>query len=349
METFSSVLIQWYLANKRDLPWRNTQDPYLIWISEIILQQTRVAQGLDYYLRFVQRFPTVAALAAAPEDEVLKLWQGLGYYSRARNLHAAAKSMGGVFPSAYKDVLALKGVGEYTAAAICSFAYRMPYAVVDGNVYRVLSRVYGIYTPVDSSAGKKEFAALAQKLLDKTRPDLFNQAIMEFGALQCVPAGADCARCPFAKRCKAYAAKQVEQLPVKALKTQVKERYFTYIYVEQGGYTWLKKRPAGDVWQGLYEPFLVETPQAVLSAAALQQAVVRQSGGVFPQKALFTLVVAPVKHILSHRKILAQLYKVVLPPSTPVPDGFVRVPKAQVFQYPVSRLVNLLLQKAGML
>lgn len=349
METFSSVLIQWYLANKRDLPWRNTQDPYLIWISEIILQQTRVAQGLDYYLRFVQRFPTVAALAAAPEDDVLKLWQGLGYYSRARNLHSAAKSMGGVFPSAYKDVLALKGVGEYTAAAICSFAYRMPYAVVDGNVYRVLSRVYGIHTPVDSSAGKKEFAALAQKLLDKTRPDLFNQAIMEFGALQCVPAGADCARCPFAKRCKAYAAKQVEQLPVKALKTQVKERYFTYIYVEQGGYTWLKKRPAGDVWQGLYEPFLVETPQAVLSAAALQQAMVRQSGGVFPQKALFTLVAAPVKHILSHRKILAQLYKVVLPPSTPVPDGFVRVPKAQVFQYPVSRLVNLLLQKAGML
>ena len=349
METFSSVLIQWYLANKRDLPWRNTQDPYLIWISEIILQQTRVAQGLDYYLRFVQRFPTVADLASAPEDEVLKLWQGLGYYSRARNLHAAAKSMGGVFPTAYKDVLALKGVGEYTAAAICSFAYRMPYAVVDGNVYRVLSRVYGIYTPVDSSAGKKEFAALAQKLLDKTRPDLFNQAIMEFGALQCVPAGADCARCPFAKRCKAYAAKKVEQLPVKALKTQIKERYFTYIYVEQGGYTWLKKRPAGDVWQGLYEPFLVETPQAVLSAAALQQAVGRQSGGVFPQKALFTLVAAPVKHILSHRKILAQLYKVVLPPSTPVPDGFVRVPKAQVFQYPVSRLVNLLLQKAGML
>lgn len=349
METFSSVLIQWYLANKRDLPWRNTQDPYLIWISEIILQQTRVAQGLDYYLRFVQRFPTVAALAAAPEDEVLKLWQGLGYYSRARNLHAAAKSMGGVFPTAYKDVLALKGVGEYTAAAICSFAYRMPYAVVDGNVYRVLSRVYGIYTPVDSSAGKKEFAALAQKLLDKTRPDLFNQAIMEFGALQCVPAGADCARCPFAKRCKAYAAKQVEQLPVKALKTQVKERYFTYIYVEQGGYTWLKKRPSGDVWQGLYEPFLVETPQAVLSAAALQQAVVRQSGRVFPQKSLFTLVAAPVKHILSHRKILAQLYKVVLPPSAPVPDGFVRVPKAQVFQYPVSRLVNLLLQKAGLL
>ncbi len=162
VETFSSVLIQWYQANKRDLPWRNTQDPYLIWISEIILQQTRVAQGLDYYLRFVQRFPTVADLAAAPEDDVLKLWQGLGYYSRARNLHAAAKSMGGIFPSTYAGVLALKGVGEYTAAAICSFAYRMPYAVVDGNVYRVLSRVYGISTPVESTAGKKEFAALAQ-------------------------------------------------------------------------------------------------------------------------------------------------------------------------------------------
>lgn len=349
VETFSSVLIQWYQANKRDLPWRNTQDPYLIWISEIILQQTRVAQGLDYYLRFVQRFPTVAALAAAPEDDVLKLWQGLGYYSRARNLHAAAKSMGGTFPSTYAGVLALKGVGEYTAAAICSFAYRMPYAVVDGNVYRVLSRVYGISTPVDSTAGKKEFAALAQKLLDKTRPDLFNQAIMEFGALQCVPAGPDCARCPFAKRCKAYAANRVEQLPVKALKTQVKERYFTYIYVEQGGYTWLKKRPAGDVWQGLYEPFLLETPQAVLSAAAVKKAAGQFFEEVFPKNAAFVLAAAPVKHILSHRKIWAQLYKVALPASAPVPPGFALVPGAQVFQYPVSRLVNLLLQKAGLL
>lgn len=187
MSTFSALLLTWYRQNKRDLPWRHTRDPYLIWLSEIILQQTRVAQGLSYYMRFSGRFPTPAALAEADEDEVLKYWQGLGYYSRARNLHAAAKSMQGVFPSTYEGVRALKGVGDYTAAAICSFAYKMPYAVLDGNVYRVLSRIFEIQTPIDSLAGKKEFSALAQKLLDKTHPDDYNQAIMDFGATVCTP------------------------------------------------------------------------------------------------------------------------------------------------------------------
>ena len=197
MLTFSATLLAWYDKNKRRLPWRQTRDPYLIWLSEIILQQTRVSQGLSYYMRFSERFPTPQALADASEDEVLKYWQGLGYYSRARNLHAAAKSMNGVFPATYEGVRALKGVGDYTAAAICSFAYKMPYAVVDGNVYRVLSRVFGLSTPIDSPKAKKEFTALAQQLLDKARPDDFNQAIMDFGATVCTPSAAQCLVCPF--------------------------------------------------------------------------------------------------------------------------------------------------------
>ncbi len=347
MPSFASVLIDWYALHKRDLPWRNTRDPYLIWISEIILQQTRVAQGLAYYLRFTRRFPTPAALAAAPEDEVLKLWQGLGYYSRARNLHAAAKSMNGTFPSSYAGVLALKGVGEYTAAAVCSFAYRMPYAVVDGNVYRVLARVFGIHTPVDSSAGKKEFAALAQDLLDKRRPDLYNQAIMEFGALQCVPATPDCAGCPLQKDCCAFQTGEMNVLPVLAQKTQTAERFFNYIYVKQGSLVWLRKRPAGDVWQGLYEPPLAETPRAVLSAAVLARTDAYKK--LLPAKTALRPAAGPLKHVLSHRIIYACLYRAEVPSSLPVPDGFVSVPERDVANYPVSRLVHALLEKSGLL
>ena len=225
MENFSGVLIHWYSENKRQLPWRETTDPYRIWISEIILQQTRVVQGLEYFNRFMERFPDVKALAEANEDEVMKYWQGLGYYSRARNLHAAAREImarfGGKFPETYKEVLSLKGIGEYTAAAICSFAWRQPYAVVDGNVYRVLGRVFGVDTPIDSTAGKKEFAELAQAMLDPERPDLYNQAIMDFGAVQCTPKAPDCMYCPLRERCVAYVSGKVDELPVKAGKTVV--------------------------------------------------------------------------------------------------------------------------------
>lgn len=203
MNIFSEKLIAWYAENKRELPWRDTTDPYIIWISEIILQQTRVAQGYDYFLRFIHCFPNVTALAEAPEDEVMKCWQGLGYYSRARNLHAAAKSMNGVFPATYEGVRALKGVGDYTAAAICSSAYGMPYAVVDGNVYRVLSRYFGIDTPVDSTEGKKLFAALADEMMDKSQPAVYNQAIMDFGAIQCTPQSPNCLFCPLVDSCSA--------------------------------------------------------------------------------------------------------------------------------------------------
>ena len=200
MKDFSSILLSWYAHNKRVLPWREVKDPYLIWISEIILQQTRVAQGYDYFLRFIKRFPHLTALAAASQDEVLKYWEGLGYYSRARNLHEAAKGMRGVFPSSYEEVLALKGVGQYTAAAICSIAYNMPYAVVDGNVYRVLARIFGVEKAIDCAEGKRYFSVLAQDLLDKNSPGDYNQAIMDFGALQCVPGEPDCGVCPFARQ-----------------------------------------------------------------------------------------------------------------------------------------------------
>ena len=343
MSSFSSILLTWYDQHKRDLPWRNTRDPYLIWLSEIILQQTRVAQGLDDYLRFAERFPSPRALADAAEDDVLKLWQGLGYYSRARNLHEAAKSMNGVFPSTYEGVRALKGVGDYTAAAICSIAYNMPYAVLDGNVYRVLSRVYGIATPIDSVSGKKEFLALAQKMLDTRRPGDYNQAIMDFGATVCTPQSPACLTCPLAEQCTARLENRVEQLPVKGQKTKVSARYFHYIYVEQSGDTWLHKRGAGDVWQNLYEPVLLETPEPRADISALHS-----------YKKLFgrrtsSLVAGPVKHVLSHRIIYADLYRVKLPPSLSVPPEFIRVPQDDVKKYAVSRLVQKLLEKAGLL
>ena len=207
MNNFSEILINWYREHKRELPWRESSDPYLIWISEIILQQTRVVQGYDYFIRFIKRFPDVTSLAEADEDEVMKFWQGLGYYSRARNLHAAARSMNGVFPKTYPEVLALKGVGEYTAAAICSFAYNMPYAVVDGNVYRVLSRYLGIETPIDSTEGKKLFASLAGEFLDKSRPAVYNQAIMDFGAIQCTPQNSRLPFLPFSRQLYGFVKK----------------------------------------------------------------------------------------------------------------------------------------------
>lgn len=335
MKKISSALLAWYKANKRSLPFRDTHNAYLIWLSEIIFQQTRISQGLAYYEKFAKRFPTPAALAAADEDEVLKLWQGLGYYSRARNLHAAAKSMNGKFPTTYDGVRALKGVGDYTAAAICSMAYNMPYAVVDGNVYRVLSRVFGVQTPIDTTEGKKEFTALAQQLLDKKLPGDFNQAIMDFGAMVCTPQTPRCKECPLAKKCVARRENCVDKLPVKAQKTKISERFFHYIYVEQGPFVWLHKRGAGDIWQNLYELPLVETAK----------------GGVLTKKpawcgrAQLTPVGGPVKHVLSHRIIWAQLYKAVLPPAAKVPAEFLRIKKSSLEKYAVPRLVQKLLEK----
>jgi len=261
---FTKSLTQWYLQNKRDLPWRNTVDPYPIWLSEIILQQTRVAQGTPYFLSFLNAFPTVFDLANANEEQVLKLWQGLGYYSRARNLHKTAQfvaqELSGVFPPTYKDLLKLKGVGEYTAAAIASFSYNEAVPVVDGNVFRVLSRYFDVETDIAVASAKKEFAALAFELMPKDNPALFNQAIMEFGALQCVPKSPNCGICIFNESCAALQKKKVDQLPVNNKKLKVRNRYFNYLVVsDENENTIIQKRTAKGIWHNLYEFPLIET------------------------------------------------------------------------------------------
>jgi A/G-specific adenine glycosylase len=261
---FSNLLIQWYLQNKRDLPWRNTTNPYHIWLSEIMLQQTRVAQGTPYFLSFIDAFPTVFDLAKADEEQVLKLWQGLGYYSRARNLHKTAQyiasELDGVFPNNYNDLLELKGVGEYTAAAIASFSYNEVVPVVDGNVFRVLSRYFDVETDIALASAKKEFAALAFELMPKDNPATFNQAIMEFGALQCVPKSPNCSICVFNESCAALQKKKVDQLPVKSKKIKVRNRYFNYLVVsDDNNDTIIQKRTSKGIWQNLYEFPLIET------------------------------------------------------------------------------------------
>lgn len=260
---FSNALIRWYLQNKRDLPWRNTRDPYLIWLSEIILQQTRVAQGTPYFYAFTEAFPTVFDLANASEQQVLKLWQGLGYYSRARNLHKTAQlvaaELGGLFPDRYTELLKLKGVGDYTAAAIASFSYNEVVPVVDGNVFRVLSRVFDVEADISQPASKKIFQALALELMPKDNPAIFNQAIMEFGALQCVPKNPDCTVCVMNDGCLALKLNKVHQLPVKLKKTKVTNRFFNYlIFEDEEGKTLIRQRTAKGIWHNLYEFPLIE-------------------------------------------------------------------------------------------
>jgi len=261
---FTNSLQQWYLQNKRDLPWRKTVDPYKIWLSEIMLQQTRVAQGTPYFLSFIRAFPSVFDLAKANEEQVLKLWQGLGYYSRARNLHKTAQyvahELSGIFPDNYNDLLKLKGVGEYTAAAIASFSYNEAVPVVDGNVFRVLSRYFNIETDIAAASAKKEFAALAFELMPKDNPALFNQAIMEFGALQCVPKSPNCGICIFNSSCAALQKKKVDLLPVKSKKLKVRNRFFNYLVVsDDNENTLIQKRTAKGIWHNLYEFPLIET------------------------------------------------------------------------------------------
>ncbi len=265
---FSAKLINWYTVNKRDLPWRNTSNPYYIWLSEIILQQTQVIQGTPYYHAFTTNFPSVFDLANAKEDEVLKLWQGLGYYTRARNLHWSAKyiveELNGEFPNTYKEILKLKGVGDYTASAIASICFNEVTAVVDGNVYRVLSRYFGIETPINSTQGQKQFKQLAQDLIDPNRPAIFNQAIMEFGARHCKPKNPDCNSCTFNQNCQALISNKVDVLPVKLKKTKVSIKYFNFIVVlANNSYTILEQRKGNGIWQNLYQFPLIETKAAV--------------------------------------------------------------------------------------
>lgn len=345
MSDFSSILLDWYAAHKRELPWRETTDPYRIWISEIILQQTRVAQGYEYYRRFVERFPDVASLAEADEDEVMKYWQGLGYYSRARNLHAAARSMNGVFPVTYEGVRALKGVGDYTAAAICSIAYGMPYAVVDGNVYRVLARYLGVDVPIDSTQGKKMFAALAQEMLDKRRPALYNQAIMDFGAIQCTPQSPSCLFCPLADSCSALARGEVGRLPVKQHKTKTTDRFFTYLYIRMGDRMLMRKRTADDIWRNLYELPLIETDCRLSQDELLRYPALKKELGEESPACEVRPLQLGVKHVLSHQVIHADFYEMLLPESSEAFAGCLRVGIQEWDRYAVPRLIHLFLEK----
>jgi A/G-specific adenine glycosylase len=349
-DTFA-LLLAWYEQHRRELPWRETRDPYRIWISEVILQQTRVAQGLDYYCRFIARFPDVRTLAEAPQDEVLRHWQGLGYYSRARNLHAAAQDMmtrfGGRFPNRYDDIRSLKGVGDYTAAAIASFAFDLPHAAVDGNVYRWLSRFYGIHTPIDSTEGKKAFAELASRFIDccqpgidSRRPGLWNQAAMEFGALQCTPKSPDCPSCPLSGRCRALAEGVVETLPVKSGKTTVKPRWFNYLVIRSNGHTLLARRTAKDIWQNLYEYPLIETPHPV-DLSELQAAGAFQRLFAGASDPVLHRVTPMPPHVLSHRVIHAVFYEFLLPEFTPAMTGdYLILDDKELDNYAVPRLID---------
>lgn len=330
---FASALLEWFQQYGRDLPWRHTRDPYLIWLSEIILQQTRVEQGRSYWLRFVNRWPTVELLAAATEDEVLREWQGLGYYSRARNLYFAARQVvaGGGFPHTLEGLCRLRGVGEYTAAAIASFAFDVPAAVVDGNVYRVLSRYWGIDTAIDSTEGHRLFARLAQELLPGERAADYNQAIMDFGATQCTPATPACLTCPLVDSCVACAEGRVGQLPVKTCKTKVLDRRLIYIYIRYNGKVAVHRRGSGDFWQGLWEPLEVE------SVGMNENSWMTTLGGL-------TLLAHDVKHVLSHRRLHCDFYLAEPIEKPALPAGYIWVSEVALEDYAKPRLIERLLE-----
>lgn len=370
--SFSNQIISWFRENGRALPWRETRAPYAIWLSEIILQQTRIVQGLEYWERFMAQYPTVEALAAASEDDVLKLWQGLGYYSRARNLHAAAKQIVemGKFPDTLEGIKSLKGVGDYTAAAIGSFAFDIPAAVVDGNVYRVLSRYFGIDTPINSTQGKKEFAALAQSLIpgggnEKIKPEAFemelspisayNQGMMDFGAIQCTPQSPKCLLCPLAETCEALRNDRVAELPVKEKKLKVQTRRLTYIYIRCQEETSangeqaepmiaIRRRGKGDIWQGLWEPYNASDSKKTpieyhediekmfhLPTASLNYGITR--------------IAKDVKHVLTHRILLADFYLLETDGRFPLPADYIWIKESEFDQYGIPRLIEILLEK----
>lgn len=341
-DMFATTLLEWFRKNARDLPWRHTTDPYAIWLSEIILQQTRIQQGLAYWERFMKRWPSVEALAAATEDEVLREWQGLGYYSRARNLHHAAKQIValGSFPTTLEDIKKLKGVGDYTAAAIASFAFGLPAAVVDGNVYRVLSRYFGIDTPINTTEGKKVFAVLAQDLLPITQhqslslkgelegASAYNQAIMDFGALQCTPQSPYCMGCPLMESCEAFRSGRVGELPVKLKTLKVKERHLIYIYIRCNGETAIRRRGPGDIWQGLWEP--VAPSDLPTDVEAMQHARCLKKN---------------VKHVLTHQVLYADFYLLETENRPVLPDDYIWIKESELDDYAKPRLIEILLQK----
>lgn len=339
--SFLSRLITWYEEHGRDLPWRHTRDPYAIWLSEVILQQTRVSQGMSYWFRFMQAYPTVESLAAATEDEVLRLWQGLGYYSRARHLHEAARQIValGHFPNTLAEIKTLKGVGDYTAAAIGAFAFGLPVVAVDGNAYRVLARLYGVATPINTTEGKHEFAQLADVAfgLPARQPQdgavgetffgMANSAMMDFGSLVCTPQSPACTACPFAENCVALREHRVGELPVKLKKVKTTTRHFRYYYLRYEGQTAIHQRGAGDIWQGLWEPLLVDDGQVPSWLEALRP----------------RLLLTNVKHVLTHQTLFADFYLVTIDHRPSLPVGYCWIDEHDISHYAVPRLVERLL------
>jgi len=348
MEDYRKALTVWYNHSKRDLPWRELKEPYPIWVSEVILQQTRVQQGMEYYHNFLKSFPDIGSLADAPEEEVLKVWQGLGYYSRARNMQHAAKTIqskhAGQFPTDYDSIRNLKGIGDYTAAAIASISHNLPYAVVDGNVYRVLSRLFGISTSIDSSAGKKEFYALAQMLLNKEHPGEFNQALMEFGAIQCVPVQPICGNCPLAPKCHAYINQKVADYPVKSKQVKQRKRYFNYLFIHDHSHLLLEKRGNTDIWRSMFQFPLIETigpaePEEVIGSIAWQS--------IFGYGSHTIEAVLPEKvHLLSHQRLHIRFF-CIRTESLQSIERMISVPIGQVSGYPVPKPIENFLYETG--
>lgn len=339
---FSNILIYWYLQNNRELPWRKTKNPYFIWLSEIMLQQTRVAQGIAYYLKFTSTFPTVFDLAKADESTVLKMWQGLGYYSRARNLHFSAKlianEFNGEFPSTYNEIIKLKGIGDYTASAIASICFDEPTAVVDGNVYRVLSRYFGIKTPINSSAGIKEFKILAQSLIDKNKAGTFNQAIMDFGALHCKPQNPLCETCPFSDSCFALEKKLTKELPVKEKKVKVRKRYFNFLVIKtKDNRTILSERKGKGIWQGLFQFPLIESDKTINKEELILS---EDFTNLFPSKTTLSLFNSKeIIHKLSHQHLHTQFWIIETKNSPEININW-----SEIEKYPVPILIAIFLE-----
>lgn len=337
----------WYLINKRPLPWRKIRDPYRIWVSEIILQQTRVMQGMDYYHRFLERFPDIRSLALAEEAEVLKVWEGLGYYSRARNMHAAAKKihseLEGIFPETYSDILDLKGVGPYTAAAVSSIAFNEPRAVVDGNVHRVLSRLFGIEEPANGYSTGSRIARKASELLDHEDPGMHNQAVMELGALVCTPASPLCPACPLRDDCVAFALNRTGELPLKTKKIIRRKRYFHYLHIQDEEGIWLGRRKDKDIWNGLYELPVIETSRP-FSSKSIRESEAWSALLGSPIQALN--VTRPIKHNLSHQEIYAKFYLLNENPLNALAQrGYEKIRMQDLERYPVHKLIQNYMNK----
>ncbi len=342
MDFFNSQIHNWYSLYKRDLPWRNTRNPYFIWLSEIILQQTRIEQGLTYYLEFIKEFPTITKLANASEDQVLKLWQGLGYYSRARNLHHTAKFIqqhyNGTFPDDYQSILTLKGIGDYTAAAIASISFNLEYSAVDGNVYRLLSRFFGITDPIDTNSGKKTFSRLATELIKGTDPGMHNQALMEFGALHCTPKNPDCISCPLQERCFAFSANKTNELPVKQNKTKQRDRFFNYWVIYTNDHLFLQKRITKDIWRNLFEFPIIESSDEISTEQLI--ALIEKTGSINMNESVIEDISPWKIHLLSHQRIHYRFIRIRLLHEITLSDGVFKVNKEDIFNFAVPKLLE---------